>query len=895
MTEQPQKAPKLPKQLTDALIKLLIAGSGGSSLYFLFTDSIPKALIAGAIATGFGLLNKFWEGLIGVLNPRSKTLGEQAGKAIDRGLSSFSSQFSNFSELYLESLKTYCYGLEIEGFQDLPGLALKDVFVPLNVQSKDGMIQQGFKEIWDFLPSQKAENLPHRRIIVIADPGFGKTTLMRHLAYGYSTGNYRNTKYFIPILLRFRDIYSFIRLINPESELKDNNFVDLISLIITHLERQPEFKELKPDARWLKDNLKKGNCLVIFDGLDEVPKGQRETIRRWTDSVMKEYKNTQFILTSRPHGFELNANQPSYPIQIDLKLRIREFTNNQKEEFIKKWYRTIMWEKTWKPRYQRSLHDPPNEKLTEKVTRIRSDKEAQENAEDLSKQLFANLALNDLARNPLLITMITTTHRSERTLPTEREELYRKITDLLLSHRPHHKNTLLTLTAKNNKIILQVLAWHLMETEETTFTPKQGSKWIESTLKDCCQENKSLTGEQFIREILEITGLLQERELDTYEFSHLTFQEYFAALHLKDLGNEGQEKVIEKLENQRWEEVICFYITISGDANPIITAILNNPKSYTLYLANKCKSSARLNASLRQELNQVLQQELKPKNQKSQNILLAFITLEQRFNNLTVIDEKTAISDRITWREYQLFLEAQTSGQFHSTAEVINISDYMADDPVHGIKWEDARWFCGWLATQQTLQSSEEIYYYRLPTADEVSHFFLQGITENLEDSGYFLRVVRVIIPSRYQTLLNYLSSGRWKEADQETANVMLEVANRVKEGWLDIKDIEDFPCEDLRIIDQLWVKYSNGRFGFSVQKKIYMNELGGTREYNKEIWDKFRIRVGWRKGENNELYSDLIFELHNTTPRGHLPTSLRLLVEGGRRFFFCRINTCRL
>lgn len=445
MAEEPKKDPKLSEQLTDALIKLLVAGSGGSSLYFLFTDSIPKAIIAGAIATGTSLLTGFWQGVIGVLQPRSKSLGEQAGKAIEKGLSGFSSQLSNFSELYLESLKTYCYSLEVEGFQDLPGLALKDVFVPLNVYSKEGIIEQGFKEIWDFLPSQQAENLPHRRIIVIADPGFGKTTLMRHLAYAYSTGNYRNTKYFIPILLRFRDIYSFILLMNSESESEKNNFVDLISLIITHLERQPEFKELKTDRIWLKNNLDNGNCLVIFDGLDEVPKEQRENIRRWTDSVMKEYQNTQFILTSRPHGFELNADQPSYPIKIDLKLRIREFTNDQKEQFINKWYRTVMWEMKWKKLYENSLNNPPNEQLTKKVTRIRSDQEARENAEDLRKQLFANLALKDLARNPLLITMITTTHRAERTLPTEREELYRKITDLLLSTRPHHKNTLLTL------------------------------------------------------------------------------------------------------------------------------------------------------------------------------------------------------------------------------------------------------------------------------------------------------------------------------------------------------------------------------------------------------------------------------------------------------------------
>ncbi|MDJ0510158.1 MAG: hypothetical protein QNJ64_13020 [Crocosphaera sp.] len=83
--------------------------------------------------------------------------------------------------------------------------------------------------------------------VVIADPGFGKTTLMRHLAYSYTIGNYRNTKYLIPILLRFRDIYSFVCLINTESESKATNFIDLISLVVTHLQRQPEFKTLKPD------------------------------------------------------------------------------------------------------------------------------------------------------------------------------------------------------------------------------------------------------------------------------------------------------------------------------------------------------------------------------------------------------------------------------------------------------------------------------------------------------------------------------------------------------------------------------------------------------------------------------------------------------------------------
>lgn len=178
-------------------------------------------------------------------------------------------------------------------------------------------------------------------------------------------------------------------------------------------------------------------------------------------------------------------------------------------------------------------------------------------------------------------------------------------------------------------------------------------------------------------------------------------------------------------------------------------------------------------------------------------------------------------------------MDAQISGQFHSTAEVIDISDKIFNSPVIGIKWQDARWFCAWLATRKDLQSSEEVYDYRLPTADEMLQSARKGITEDYEGTGDFLRVVRVTIPSYYQTLINYLSSGRWKDADEETVQVILQVANRVKQGWLDFKDIDNFPCEDLRIIDQLWVKYSNGQFGFSVQKQIYMDELGGTKMYN--------------------------------------------------------------
>lgn len=126
-----------------------------------------------------------------------------------------------------------------------------------------------------------------------------------------------------------------------------------------------------------------------------------------------------------------------------------------------------------------------------------------------------------------------------------------------------------------------------------------------------------------------------------------------------------------------------------------------------------------------------------------------------------------------------------------------------------------------------------------------------------------------------YTRLRDLLAAGKWKEADGETVKVMLKAARREKESYLDRESIENFPCEDLRTIDQLWVKYSQGRFGFSVQKKIWL-EVGGKVDYDTEC--KLGDRCGWRKGGEWLNYSNLTF--NKQAPVGHLPL--------GGSFEFC-------
>ncbi|NEP59807.1 MAG: GUN4 domain-containing protein [Symploca sp. SIO2G7] len=147
-----------------------------------------------------------------------------------------------------------------------------------------------------------------------------------------------------------------------------------------------------------------------------------------------------------------------------------------------------------------------------------------------------------------------------------------------------------------------------------------------------------------------------------------------------------------------------------------------------------------------------------------------------------------------------------------------------------------------------------------------------------------------------YTRLRELLAASQWKEADKETANVMLKAVGREKEGYLNIEDIKKFPCKDLRTIDQFWVKYSSGHFGFSVQKRIW-EEVGGNSDY--ETFEKLGERVGWSKRGSWLNYSALTFSTQ--APMGHLPfrrqrvRDLDFYVARVGGFFYSRVATCNL
>ncbi|BDI20005.1 hypothetical protein ANSO36C_58070 [Nostoc cf. commune SO-36] len=120
-----------------------------------------------------------------------------------------------------------------------------------------------------------------------------------------------------------------------------------------------------------------------------------------------------------------------------------------------------------------------------------------------------------------------------------------------------------------------------------------------------------------------------------------------------------------------------------------------------------------------------------------------------------------------------------------------------------------------------------------------------------------------------YSQLQDLLAQHKWKEADIETTKLMLKVMS--KNYWNEVykEDIDNFSCQDLHIIDQLWEQYSYGYFGFSIQQTIW-SEMGGQVDYETE--KRLGDRLGWRKEGNWLNYEQLTFKLSPMTPMGHLP-----------------------
>lgn len=148
-----------------------------------------------------------------------------------------------------------------------------------------------------------------------------------------------------------------------------------------------------------------------------------------------------------------------------------------------------------------------------------------------------------------------------------------------------------------------------------------------------------------------------------------------------------------------------------------------------------------------------------------------------------------------------------------------------------------------------------ELYQLKEPKIDE----FLQG---QFPDGIIPLNSQRNI---DYRSLNQLLLEENFQAADTLTRQILCELAGEgaVQRKWVYFTEVEQFPSTDLYTLNSLWWLHSEGKFGFSVQRKLW---LSVGKDFNK-LWPK----IGWKK-ENNWTQYPNQFIWNLSAPVGHLP-----------------------
>ncbi|MCG5057262.1 MAG: GUN4 N-terminal ARM-like repeat domain-containing protein [Limnoraphis sp. WC205] len=121
-----------------------------------------------------------------------------------------------------------------------------------------------------------------------------------------------------------------------------------------------------------------------------------------------------------------------------------------------------------------------------------------------------------------------------------------------------------------------------------------------------------------------------------------------------------------------------------------------------------------------------------------------------------------------------------------------------------------------------------------------------------------------------YSHLQTLLAQQDFQEADKLTLQKLCELAGQaaVERKWVYFSEVKRFSTADLHTLDLFWRIYSEGKFGYSVQRQLW---LGVGRN-----WEKLWPKIGWRQNGNWTRYpQEFTWDL--TAPVGHLPLSNQL------------------
>lgn len=447
------------------------------------------------------------------------------------------------------------------------------------------------------------------RQFILGDPGIGKTTFLHWLAISlaHHRSNYVQQAMgpLLPILLRVRDFRAFLTV--------PNNTEQFLTNIRGYLGSLGELLDLDK----LTEAMANSQVLLLVDGLDEIGKQEMLNLGQTLATLFSQYPSCRCIMTARVVGFDasllwpfanIDKNQPLDLLELDetneLNIQAKDGLNAKLANPNRLKRKTDVSQRhDFGLYYIQPLNNEQRLQFSQKWCKIyvkTSDAQAQF-IDDLQAAFSGNGALNHLARTPVLLNMICFIQQRRGRLPNGRAELYQKIIETYLVSMDRARgiknhfidsedfdyNDIRNWLAKlayamqlgklsellgkigNNNVQIENLYFDndvsrvtsLTESELTRFFAKELEEVYED--KDKCQQ----TAKNLIDYIKRRTGFLIDRGQDAeqgheavFAFSHLSFQEYFAAHFISQQWSQlsCNAKLVDSLtyscNNQSWFE-----------------------------------------------------------------------------------------------------------------------------------------------------------------------------------------------------------------------------------------------------------------------------------------------------------------------------------------------------
>jgi HEAT repeat protein len=375
--------------------------------------------------------------------------------------------------------------------------------------------------------------LTSRRVVILGDPGSGKTTLTRYLTLAMASNDYSRTGRVVEGLLPV-----LVRVANYGRALQKDPTLHLVDYICHEL--TSDFGPV------LKQELEYGQCLVMLDGLDEVVEvGQRQRVAESIEDMVATYGKNRFLVTSRPIGYQ------SVQLAADFRhVALRPLTEKEQEQFVRLWHKEIRTRGAGKAEGVGWFEEP----------------------EALIKALETKPSVAKLASNPLLLTIIVLMYWRGTKLPDRRVDIYASATETLIENWPLRQRGI-DLDLEQVKSILAPVALAVLSSSVSVVITERN---LVPLLLEIVQEVHGGTRaaaqaicDNMLRDLSEHSGIFLERGRDEYDypvygFLHQTFGEYLAAVALAELWNVGELKLSDYVHKARWREVILLLAGVIG-------------------------------------------------------------------------------------------------------------------------------------------------------------------------------------------------------------------------------------------------------------------------------------------------------------------------------------------